>query len=61
MIGKISTDEDSFEKLSSAALNKIIDLQKEYNSLIDKLKSSLGGLDFTKPITDVSKWKNYTD
>lgn len=61
MIGKISTDEDSFEKLSSAALNKIIDLQKEYNSLIDKLKSSLGGLDFTKPTTDLSKWKNYTD
>lgn len=61
MIGKISTDEDSFEKLSSAALNKIIDLQKEYNSLIDKLKSSLGSLDFTKPTTDLSKWKNYTD
>lgn len=61
MIGKISTDEDSFEKLSSAALNKIISLQKEYNSLIDKLKTSLGGLDFTKPTTDLSKWKTYTD
>lgn len=61
MINKISTDEDSFKNVSSAALNKIIDLQKEYNTLIDKLKVSLGGLDFTKPTTDLSKWQTYTE
>ena len=61
MIGRINSDDNSFKNMSTAALNKIIDLQKEYNSLIDKLKTSLGGLDFTKPTTDLSKWKDYTD